>query len=55
MSTSLVFAAISGLLVVFLFMMLNLMKTWIANWRIESSPSKTSRNKKSRQTPAFFI
>lgn len=29
MSTEIVFAAISGLLVVFLFMMLNLMKTWI--------------------------
>lgn len=29
MSTSMVFAAISGLLVVFLFMLLNLMKTWI--------------------------
>jgi len=29
MSTEIVFAAISSLLVVFLFMMLNLMKTWI--------------------------
>ncbi|MDA8787837.1 hypothetical protein N9N00_03100 [Schleiferiaceae bacterium] len=29
MSTSMVFAVISGLLVLFLFMMLNLMKTWI--------------------------
>ena len=42
MSTSLVFAAISGMLVVFLFMMLNLMKTWIGKLedRIKSLEDK---------------
>ena len=42
MSTEIVFAAISSLLVVFLFMMLNLIKTWIGKLedRIKSLEDK---------------
>jgi len=42
MSTEIVFAVISSLLVVFLFMMLNLMKTWIGKLedRIKSLEDK---------------
>ena len=42
MSTEIVFAVISSLLVVFLFMMLNLMKTWIGKleYRIKSLEDK---------------